>query len=46
MNHVIENIQGFPQIVELHALILAFKQWHRLPVNIVLDSQYAVGMLQ
>lgn len=34
-NHILENIQGSPQIVELHAIILAFKQWHQVPVNIV-----------
>uniref|UniRef100_A0A8B9EKR5 ribonuclease H n=1 Tax=Anser cygnoides TaxID=8845 RepID=A0A8B9EKR5_ANSCY len=44
--HVIETIQGSPQIVELHAVVMAFKQWDQAPLNIVSDSHYAVGVAQ
>ena len=38
-------VQGSPQIVELHAVIQAFKRWPE-PLNIVSDSQYVVGVVQ
>ena len=44
--HVIETIQGSPQIVELHAVVMAFKQWDQAPLNTVSDSHYAVGVAQ
>ena len=44
--HTIDMVQGSPQIVELHAIIMAFKNWSNEPLNIVADSQYAVGVVQ
>ncbi|KFP21292.1 hypothetical protein Z169_04666, partial [Egretta garzetta] len=35
--------QGCPQIVELHAVVMAFKQWDRVPLNIVC---VVVGIVQ
>lgn len=44
--HMIDVVQGSPQIVELHAIIMAFKNWSNEPLNIVVDWQYAVGVVQ
>ncbi|KAK4812011.1 LOW QUALITY PROTEIN: hypothetical protein QYF61_023007 [Mycteria americana] len=44
--HQVERIEGSPQLVELHAITMAFRKWSLTPLNIVSDSQYAVGVVQ
>ncbi|KAK4806189.1 hypothetical protein QYF61_001112 [Mycteria americana] len=44
--HQIERIEGSPQLVELHAITMAFRKWSLTPLNIVSDSQYTVGVVQ
>ncbi|KAK4808190.1 LOW QUALITY PROTEIN: hypothetical protein QYF61_001222 [Mycteria americana] len=44
--HHIERIEGSPQLVELHAITMAFRKWSLTPLNIVSDLQYAVGVVQ
>lgn len=41
----IKRCSGSPQIVELEAVLVAFKKWNNEPLNIVCDSQYVTGIV-